>query len=45
MRAIFRKKGKKMLKKVKIFENLRKYVQNLKYFQKGQVIPCDYRTQ
>ena len=38
MRAIFQKRGKKMLKKGKIFENLGKNVQNLKI---GQVIACD----
>ena len=32
MHAIFQKKGKKMLKKGKIFENLGKNVQNLKIF-------------
>ena len=32
MRAIFQKKGKKILKKRKIFENLSKNMQNLKIF-------------
>ena len=32
MHAIFQKKGKQMLKKGKIFENLGKNVQNLKIF-------------
>ena len=32
MLAIFQKKGKKMFKKGKIFENLGKHVQNLKIF-------------
>ena len=32
MHAIFQKKGKKMLKKGTIFENLGKNVQNLKIF-------------
>ena len=41
--AIFQKKGKKMLKKTKISENLGKNVQNLKYFETGQVIACDNR--
>ena len=34
MRAIFQKKGKKMFKKDKIFENIGKNVQNLKIFLK-----------
>ena len=41
MCAIFQKKGKEMLKKGKISENLQKNAQNLKYFEKGQVIKCD----
>ena len=39
MCAIFQKKVKKMLKNVKKGENI------WKYFEKGQVIACDYRTQ
>ena len=38
---IFQKKGKEMLKKRTIFENFGKNVQNLKIFEKGQVIVCD----
>ena len=34
MHAIFQKKGKKMAKKDKIFENLGKNIQNLKIFFK-----------
>ena len=41
MGVIFQKKGKKMLKRGEIFENLIKNVQNLKYFEKRQVIVCD----
>ena len=40
------KKGKKNVKKGKkkgkIFENLGKNVQNLKIFEEGEVIVCDY---
>ena len=35
MCAIFQKKGKEMLKKGKISENLQKNAENLKYFEKG----------
>ena len=41
MCAIFQIKGKKKGKKGKIIKNLGKNVQNLKYFEKGQVIACD----
>ena len=34
-----------MLKKGKIFKNLGKNVQNLKIFEKGQVIVCDNHMQ
>ena len=34
-----------MLKKGKIFKEFGNSVQNLKYFEKGQVTVCDYRTQ
>ena len=42
------KKGKKMFKKGKKgkkFENLGKNVQNLKIFERGQMIVCDYHMQ
>ena len=42
---VIQKKGQKMLKKIKIFENLGKIVQNLKYLDKRQVIACDYCLQ
>ena len=48
MRAIFQKKKKKCEKrreKGKIFENLVKNYKTWKYFEKGQVIACDYHTQ
>ena len=51
MTAIFWTQGKKdqkMLKKGKkrkISEHLGKNVQTWKYFEKGQMIACDYRTQ
>ena len=50
MTAIFwtrqkRPKNVKKGKKRKISENLGKNVQIWKYFEKGQVIACDYRTQ
>ena len=44
MHAIFQKKGKKG---EKIFENIWKFGQKYKiwkYFEKGQVIACDYHT-
>ena len=41
MLAIFQKKGKK----VQNIWKLGKDVQNLKWFETGQVIACDYRTQ
>ena len=44
MCATFQKKGKKITKKGKIFENLGKNKQR-KYFEKGQVIVCDYCMQ
>ena len=34
-----------MLKKGKIFENLTKNAQNLKYFEKGEMIACNYCMQ
>ena len=37
--------SQKRAKKGKIFQNLGTNVQNLKYFQKGQVIACDNHTQ
>ena len=43
MRAIFQKKGKDKVKKGKIFENSGKMYKIWKYFEKGQVIACDYR--
>ena len=39
--AIFQEKGKEMLKKGKISEYLSKNVQNLKIFEKEQVVVCD----
>ena len=41
MHAVFKKKGKKMFKKGKTFENLGKNVQNLKIFLKraGDCVP------
>ena len=42
MRAIFQKKGKKRAKYLKIWAKMYKI---WKYFEKGQVIACDYRTQ
>ena len=48
MCEIFQKKGKvreKMLKKGKIFENLCKMFKIWDYFEKGQVIVCDYCMQ
>ena len=38
---MFQKKGKEILKKGEIFQNLVKNVQNLKIFEKGQVIVRD----
>ena len=45
MHAIFKKKGKKILKKGKVSENWGKNLQNLKMFWKGagdyvQLLPC-----
>ena len=48
MHAIFEEKGKKNVKKGKKVENIWKFgqnVQNLKIFEKGQVIACDYYMQ
>ena len=42
---IFQKKGKEMLKKGKIFENLGNMYKISKYFEKEQVIVCDNRMQ
>ena len=42
MRVIFQKKGKKKFKKGK---KGGKFYKIWKYFVKGQVIACDYRTQ
>ena len=36
---------KKRAKKDKVFESLSKNIQNLKVFEKGQVIICDYCMQ
>ena len=35
--VIFQKKGRKMAKKSKLFENFSKNVQNLKFFEKRQL--------
>ena len=47
--SFFRERAKNVKKsqkkKGKIFENLGKNVQNLKYFEKGQGIACDYCMQ
>ena len=45
MHAIFQKKSKKRAKNGKIFANLGKNVQNLKIFEKGQVIASNNCTQ
>ena len=46
MRAIFQKKGKKKFKKrVKYWKISAKMYKIWKYFEKGQVIVCNYYTQ
>ena len=45
MRAIFQKRAKKILKRVKYLKIWAKMDKIWKYFEKGHVIVCDYRTQ